>query len=353
MALTDIGMIAWPPWATQAANVGALPMLLDAASEKAAMILEAPKTGNIRKIHFATGTVTTGATMDVRIETVDAATGYPTGTLWATNTNVSHVINNTDDNVWLTTAALTSDAAVTQRDLLAVVIVNPAVSAGNLNIQAYSHWQSGRPYTALYTTSWAKSATTPAILLEYSDGTYGKIIASDAAMNSTNAGSTSATLYRGIEITLPFRGRAIGCWAHMRRQTASGTWTWKLYAADGTTSLATMTMDTDQFARDNPDNRMLLFPAAVTLEANTKYWLAGTSDGTSNLTIYYQVYTSAALRNATAPVGAAVSWSQATSPTGTGDWANTATRIPAMGLIFDQIDLGSGVSANLMGGVFQ
>jgi hypothetical protein len=54
--------------------------LIDATGEKYAAIIQIPKTGTISKIGFRTGTVTTSQTLRGGIETVDAATGAPTGT---------------------------------------------------------------------------------------------------------------------------------------------------------------------------------------------------------------------------------------------------------------------------------
>ena len=70
MALQTIkGGAVMPPWISTVANGYGFDygLLLDAASEKAGMVVTVPKAGNIRKIGFRTGTVTTGATMDVRI----------------------------------------------------------------------------------------------------------------------------------------------------------------------------------------------------------------------------------------------------------------------------------------------
>src|SRR5688572_2287311 len=72
-------------------------LTLDASGEKIGWVLQAAATGAIDAIWFRTGTVTTGDTVDVRIETVDPSTGLPTGTLWSANTNVSVVIANGDD----------------------------------------------------------------------------------------------------------------------------------------------------------------------------------------------------------------------------------------------------------------
>jgi hypothetical protein len=172
-------------------------MLIDAAGEKAGWVLRAPKTGNIRKVGFGLYTVTTGATMDVRIETVDMSTGFPTGTLWGTNTNASQVILDTDDYKWFTTQ-LTSDAAVTRNDLIAVVIVNPQTSYGNMIIPVFSDDSRQLPYSAWYQAAWSRLGG-PIMALEYSDGSYESIpgIWPIKATNTVTFNSGSTTKLRG------------------------------------------------------------------------------------------------------------------------------------------------------------
>src|SRR3990172_8330277 len=146
-------------------------LLLDAADEKAAFIFRAPKAGDITEVVFLTGTVTTGAIVDVRIETVSLTNGDPTGTLWGTTTNGAVVIANTDDNVFKT-ATLTLAATVAKGDLLSVVIVNPTVSPGNLNVVTSLDHSAGFPYRDLFTTVWTKGIRPLIVGIEYSDGSY-------------------------------------------------------------------------------------------------------------------------------------------------------------------------------------
>lgn len=351
MALQDISgpPLPYPFMDNSGASPAYSQMLLDAGDEKAAMIVCAPKTGLIRKVHFLTGTVTTGATVDVRLETVSATDGSPTGTLFGTTTNVAHVIADANDNTWLTTAALTADASVTINNLLAVVIHNPAVSPGTLNIQRLSGVSKKFPYTSLFTSSWAKSNVGPVLALEYSDGSIVSILGTHAPSALSADSSASATLHRGCEITPTFKCRVMGFYGVIERVTASGTITFKLFDTDGVTVLPGMSiaLDTDQFASDNTTAVYIPFGATATLNAGSKYWLAGIGDGTTSLRIYYQTFASTTLLNAIGHGGGKVLWSQATSPTGVGDWAVTNTRVPWMGLLMDQLD--DGVSAG--GGV--
>lgn len=349
MTLTNVGYRHYPEVPAYTYS-GTQSLLLDAANESYAAIFRVSQTGSIRKVGFATTTVTTGATVDVRIETVDATTGNPTGTLWGTNTNVSHTINNTDDNVWLTTAALTADASVTAGDVIAVVIVNPAGSPGNFNIARTSVANTGGfPYSSLYTGTWAKQLDCLRCAVEYSNGSYVAIPGVDPFYSTTTDTSTSGTLYRGCEITPPFKSRCAGFWVWLNNNSTTGVYTAKLFDTDGTTVLSSTTLDTDIMNTGGVYTQRYLWPTPATLNAASKYWLAITSDGTAQLTLYYANYTSTAVRDGCAPLAAAMSWSQATSPTGTGDWTNTGTKVPYIGLILDQYDVSSGGGGPLVG----
>lgn len=52
-------------------------------NDKVAFVLQAPKTGTLARVAFLTGTVTSAATIGLRIETVSATSGgVPSGTLY-------------------------------------------------------------------------------------------------------------------------------------------------------------------------------------------------------------------------------------------------------------------------------
>src|SRR3990167_3397480 len=129
MALQSITHgLPFPPYpmnASAAPTLTTTTYVIDAAAEKVAIVVAASTAKDIHKVHVRTGTVTTGDTVDVRIETVDSATtGDPTGTLWQTNTNGALVIADGDDSVWKS-VTLTADAtSLVIGDVYAVVIVN-------------------------------------------------------------------------------------------------------------------------------------------------------------------------------------------------------------------------------------
>lgn len=322
--------------------------LIDAASEKVGFLVIAPKTGNIRKVGFRTGTVTTGATVDVRIETHDLTTGYPSGSLWATNTNGPQVIADGDDNTaFLTT--LTADAAVTKGDLLWVVISNPGASFGNMNLVTLTDDGPGSandvPGGALYTTSWAGITNgAPVVLLEYDDGTYGGMLhcwpIGTTGFTTTTFNSSSPTDVIGNLFSVPYKARVCGAWVWA---DFDGDCSIKLIGTDGTTALGTISVDADTpGAATGAGIHELMFSSAIELAINSTYRIVF-EPGASNISIYDLTTPNA---NSMAQLGGGTSmyFTSAKDPTGTGDWTNTTTRRVFIAPIFDAFDDGAGIA---------
>lgn len=149
-------------------------ILMDAAAEKAGWIVQAPKAGAIRQVGFRVGAVTTAVDTDVRLETVDLATGLPTGTLFGATTNVTVASAAITANTWIQTGNLTADATVARGDLLAVSIA--PTGTPNYEVNTFVNGATpaaGMPYTVQWITGvWAKTARIPLVSLQYSDGSY-------------------------------------------------------------------------------------------------------------------------------------------------------------------------------------
>lgn len=309
---------------------------LDAAGEKAAVICAATAAKSLRTIHFRTVTVTTGDTVDVRVETVDnAANGDPTGTLWATTTNGACVIAGADDNVWKS-ATLTSDAVLAVGDVFAIVIVNGS-GGGNLQIGNYASQSSGFPYGDLFTASWAKQLSAPLVLLEYSDGTFEPIYGTyEAGLITTQIfDSDDATNRRGNIFQVPFPCRARACWVWV---DADASFTVKVYDSDGSSVLAT-TATCTTFQRQANGSRLHFYPLLTTasFSAGVNYRMAIVPSTTTALTVYDATLPSAAALDAL-PGGQACHRSVFTSSA----WVETTTARTMMGLLLDAFDDATG-----------
>ena len=166
MALQTIkGGLAIPQAHTVSYPIISSVMALTAVSYKGAVIIQAPKTGNISNIGFLASVYNTQADIDVRIETINAS-GDPSGTLWTANTNVAYSVTSVG---WKETAALTASAAVVAGDLIAVVFANPASGTPSWGLAALTgnggNAGQNLPYCDYYTTAWAHQDRIPILRL--------------------------------------------------------------------------------------------------------------------------------------------------------------------------------------------
>lgn len=312
-------------------------LVIDAADEKAAFIVHAPKTGNIRKIVWRTGTVATGATLDVRLETVNATTGDPSGTLKGTTTNGSQVVVATTDNDKMFATQLTADAAVTRGDLLAVVIANPPTSFGNVQVSVYADDVYLFPYCDLFTASWAKlGGRGPVVGFEYDDGSYAYMPGCfpTSAITSTLFGPSSTPDVYALAFSLPFPARLIGAWIWADLDADA---TVKLYGADGVAVLASETLDANMRDSTTSAIRLVSFATAVALTPNTVYRLG--IEPSDNMNVYDFTVLSAAAMGMFAG-GTSFYLSTAKDPDNIADWTDVPTRRLMAGIIFDAFDDG-------------
>lgn len=336
MATQELGPIFFPsPPFGVSGQASYLNHLLDAGDEKHGSIFRIPKTGTVSKIHWRTGTVTTGATVDVRLETIDAS-GDPSGTLHAANTNGAQVVADANDNATFTTA-LTAGASVTKGQERAVVIVNPTVSPGNFNVSVFADNTNHFPYTDLFTTVWAKSSSSPVIALEYDDGSYVPIICCFpcALLPETLFNTTTTPDEIGIIFSLTVPVRASGVWLWTDLDSPGDV---KLYDSDGSTVLASTSLDPAKDQAITSDLMFFHFSSTISLLKNTNYRLTLLPTTTTSLRIQEFTVAAVAIMDAF-PGGQAI---HRTHRTDAGAWTETTTQRPFMGLIIDGLDDGVG-----------
>lgn len=343
------GTVPFPAWPTLSAGTPSLStstFTIDAANEKAARVDLSTVSKSIRYVYLRTATVTTGDTVDVRIETVDTD-GLPSGTLWAANTNAALVIANGDDTVWLKAGPLTADAALSVGSVYAIVVVNGG-AGGNIQIASFQDQSAMVPYGVHFTTTWSKRDVAPAYLLEYADGSSSPVYGvSDyggpITAQTFNSGST--TNRRGNAITVPFPCRVSGCWVWLGTSTAT-TCSVVLYDTDGTTVLATTgTVDSDTAEATSAGIAFLPFTAPATLAAGGPYRLAFVPATTTNQTMYDFDLPAAAVMDSF-PGGQALHRSVFTSSA----WVETTTARSYLGLLIDGVSDGTGGGSS--GGAF-
>ena len=326
-------------------NVQLSPVVLNLAAEKVAGIFQAPKTGTIDKVGFLTGTVTTGDTVDVRLETVSATTGDPTGTLLGTNSNKTQVIADANDDVWFL-PALTTGVAVTKGDVFAVVVANGA-AGGDMEIQTQRLTQAhGFPYgNEFLTGSWVKDGDILVTAFEYTGespayaGAPG-VNAASFGVTTFNSGDTPDEI--ALFFQLPFKFRVTGYWISIDLDADCDV---VLYDSDGTSVLATDSLDKDIRQKDGRRSHFRLFPATHELLANTNYRLTCKPGGT-DVTLDTMTVAAAALWDG---MDGGQNFHLSTRADA-GGWSQTTTQRPLMGVLVDAIDV-SGVGGAVMRGV--
>lgn len=314
-----VGGIYFPSLLVGGGEPGVTALLLDASGEKAALIFQSPFTGNIRKLHFRTAVVTTGGTVDGRLETVSATDGNPTGTLAGTTTNGSVVVDSADDNV-IKTATLTADAAVTRGTVYALVVV--AGSPGNINIATFDLDAGGTyvPYSGLFTASWVKQARRMVAAIEDDAGVFHQIpgVPFFSTLTQRQFNNTSTPDVWGLRFQFPVPVSVRGCWINTE---LDGNATIKLYDSDGVTVLASVALDSDQRFSTAWGLKRLMFASTIALAKDTNYYLGLEPSSGTNCSIYTASLPSAAAMD-TWDGGVLVHVASAKDPSGTGSWTH-------------------------------
>jgi len=319
---------------------------------KVATILQAPKTGTIDRVCWRTLTVTTGDTVDVRLETV-GTDGHPTGTLLGTNTSGSTSVNAADDNVWFETT-LTAGASVTKGDVFA--IVHSFAGSGNMQItQITPHSGTALfqfPYCDNHNgTSWSKSQQRWGCgAVRYSDTTYpytpGLVpVANGTASFGAHAYmSTSSPDEYGNKMTVPFGCKVAGVWLNPSG-TNAGNFEVRLYNNAGTLA-GSKAFDGDQQSLQAASANWYLFDSEVTVAAGDVIRVSKLATQATNTQLTYWIAPSTALMTAY-PLQAVY-----TSRTDLGSWSDTSDRLANIGLIVSAVSDGSSAPPSDSGDFF-
>lgn len=290
-----------------------------------AAIVPVPKSGNIRKVGFIISSISSSQTLKAEIQTLSS--GLPSGTLYGGSAKGTGT-----PSVGANEITLGTDAAATAGNEIAVVIQFDS-TVGNVtfkNRMPSSTYRIGRPYAVENTASATKREGWPIIWLVYDDGSYA-VIPGTAPITGMNTGASATN--RSLKFQLPIKTRLIGVWTQCGPGFSTATvLTPKLYAADGSTLLATgSAVDRNEPSTTAMIYHYLAFPP-TTLNANTEYYLMIDTGG-SGTPQPYVTFTSAA-------VMAAWGGSLIRSATGAaGALTEQALDRPMTYLVLDQIDI--------------
>lgn len=316
---------------------------ISASGDKYAIIFAAPKTGTIDRLRFRTGTITTGSAsaVDVRLETVTASTGDPTGALAAANTNGAQVIASANDDTWFE-VTLTAGYAATVGEILAIVVVNPASPVnGQLNATTVDPVNFG--YSNRFAAAaWTHSGTVAFAGVRYSDGDYPYVpsMTPEGPVNGTFS-SASAGDERGNLLTLPFGCTVWGFWLPaLATKNAQDV---VLYdAASGV--LLTRAFDLRGVAAAAGAPYFVPFSSTVNLVAGQQVRIVQ-KPGAS--TVSQITVTAPAGLGVQFPGGLSCVYTQRTDG---GAWAPTADKMALIGLMLSHVDNGARAAAPLVVG---
>lgn len=329
--------ISFPPWIFSA-DPSFTSTILDATGEYVAGIFFAPITDTITKIGFRTGTITTGGDVDIRIETI-AATGFPSGTLWGTNTNIVHSVSSSDDFVWIE-VTLTAPASVSKGDVFCVVLRHGASLNGAFvrdNNSNYINW----PQTAVNTGTPTTGGQSPVMSVYFGTNGYYPIGSASpySDIQTRTFSNTSTPDVRGNKFVAPFDCK---CSGFIIRADFDGDGTIKLYDSDGVSVLQSFSTDADYPASTSASTNRCLFSSAVSLIGGQTYYIGLEPNSSKNLSIIELISPSSAVR-AQGPMGSMVAVT-AKDPAGTGDWTEIPEAVYPISILINEITTGGGGS---------
>lgn len=340
--LTSLGPFVWPD--PNASTNAVTSNAMTAAAHKVAFRIQTPKGGTLGKVKFRLGTTTTGDTLKISFQDVDPATGDPDGVVDQFRTLV---VADADDNVWVTTGLITSDGTdsgtkrtVARGESLFIVIEFNARVAGSLGI--FSATQTQEPiqntaYVDVFAASWTKGSDIFCGVLYYDDDSteYSPSILPCRAVTLSALASNTTPDEVALKFSVPVAMSVCGA---SFIADHDGDLEAVLYAADGTTVLASAAFDKDIRSSTAARWGTFFFASDVELAANTTYYLALKPTSTSAITVVAGEV-SVAGDMAALPGGTALIYSQRTDG---GAWADTNTRRPRIHLLINKVHDGSG-----------
>lgn len=313
---------------------------IDADNEKLAFVSQIPRTGNIRRAGFRTGTITTGGNLAARLETVSTINGNPTGSLYAANCSTYTVVLSTQDNVWINGNTFDGTCAVTRGDYFAFVLQRETGSTFNGSLTRNADYVNNFSYalSSVSTSGYVKVANSGPFQLEYDDGTFAFMpsVIPFSASNIVQLNSTSSPREYGLRVYFKERVSVTGVQIHIGAPDATAVCNLLVYDFDGATLLSSSTIRMALSAGTANDTNQYLLPESVIFEANQYYRVV--VKGVSNYCsiVDYTVNSSEIMEST--PFGSQIHLTSATTVTSEASWTNFTLRKPVMSLILDGID---------------
>ena len=315
---------------------------MDAAGELCGSVIEISRTGNISKIGFRVGSRTVDDALKISLQTVDTATGRPTGTLIHADAYGVQASVTAYTIFWV---SLQNPVAVTRGDIVAAVIEFNSYVAGNLQITKAlgGSVRTSFPYNFQYTGSvWSLSAYMANFGFKYDDDVIESVNQSfPAAVNTNISWDTNDNPdRRGLRFSVPYNCRISGIFITVDLDANANI---EIYDSDGVTLLETISIDSDLrgITTERPLERNFVTPIELTKDIFYRIILYPTTG--TNIILFSLDVTDDGASEAMNAIDGGVNFHYTTcdgAPAAEGDWTQTATRRPLIGLMIDQLDDG-------------
>ncbi|MBI5235574.1 MAG: hypothetical protein HY886_04925 [Deltaproteobacteria bacterium] len=306
---------------------------------------KANDTLDVKSVKLRWSSVSAAGTVQLRIETIDATTGKPSGTLYDANAVISFTpvagvqtytfatlpttgltIGNEYAIVLLTTVAgttqtLQSSATGTNYASLPVILLTAANGTTRTN---FAEVTDTIPIAGIV---WEDNSENPSGLCPFHTQ-------NDTAIYTTNAGA--------VKMVLPAQVKIAGVFAWQRKSgTPAGDLRVRVFdSSNNVVANTTVTVDKDSLLTQFTSSRRVqfLFPAVVTLAAGT-YRIVWDSASSANSSNCWTIRTATFFSSAGVPSASRLS----TCPdVGTPVWTDSTTDMAAGGFLLDDIVAGTG-----------
>lgn len=319
---------------------------LDAAGEYVSYVFVARENMVVSHVGFRAGTATGSPTAEVRIETIDPATGLPSGTLWATDTNLT--TGTLTANTW-TLQALTASATISKGSAFCVKIAY--ASGTNFTIGIFNNsnffYQSNFPYIVNNTGTPTKTVMNnfAALLALGSSSTAFYQVYGSFPYTSTTGGAFNNTnsAKRGMRFTLPMDCRIVGI--RWYNSSSVGDYNAVIFDDAGAELSSSSTAFEGDLTAASANAAMTVFlDNPVIGSAGSTYRAVIEPSSATNVTVNAYVLPSADYLGA-CPAGAMAHYTTFATAT----WTDSATStIPMMDILIDQIDDGAGSGGGML-----
>lgn len=332
-----------PEWATASGAPTLASTALDAADEKLAFVFPIKGDVTFRRFGYTTGAITTGATLQVRLETVRMGNigAIPTDTLYCADSSTTFVLASTDDNRFMETGNLPTDCTVSN-STVAIVVARRGSFVGNLTTMSVGRLDTALVVSSISTNGYQYASSLPNIVMFSSSETiisiYGAFGISSITATSFNSGSTPNTI--GNVFTFPWATRVTGF--SMSANYTNADLVVKLWDSDGATVLESVDVSTGLFRAVMKQG--LKFSTYYDFAANESYRITATPKSTTNVILYRYGYDSTDIKNDNVQFGSYIQETSGTDPAAEGDWTQRSLFTGRIFPFIRQIDTGSGSS---------